>query len=209
MRLLTFILSLISFVALQAQKTSLTQRLHEVDRAIEESPRYVAQREARITEARRNYGAARQTAGKYEFALQLYELYKPFVSDSAIYFLREGIRLSDQLGDRSAAVYCRSLLAIRCANIGMYDEALCILDSINIEGVDTLTMGTYYAAYNNVYNELAYYTSRPHAFQLPRQSTGLRRADGEIPVAEKRDHPHAARATRSGRRKVGGCHENQ
>jgi DNA-binding CsgD family transcriptional regulator len=158
MRLLTFILSLISFMALQAQKTSLTQRLHEVDRAIEESPRYVAQREARITEARRNYGAARQTAGKYEFALQLYELYKPFVSDSAIYFLREGIRLSDQLGDRSAAVYCRSLLAIRCANIGMYDEALCILDSIHIEGVDTLTMGTYYAAYNNVYNELAYYT---------------------------------------------------
>jgi DNA-binding CsgD family transcriptional regulator len=40
----------------------------------------------------------------------------------------------------------------------MYDEALNILDSIRVDGVDTLTLGTYYEAYNNVYNELQYYT---------------------------------------------------
>jgi DNA-binding CsgD family transcriptional regulator len=40
----------------------------------------------------------------------------------------------------------------------MYDEALNILDSIRPSGIDTLTLGVYYDAYNNVYSELAYYT---------------------------------------------------
>ena len=40
----------------------------------------------------------------------------------------------------------------------MYDEALNILDSIRPAGIDTLTLGVYYDAYNNVYSELAYYT---------------------------------------------------
>ena len=44
----------------------------------------------------------------------------------------------------------------------MYDEALNILDSIATRPspltIDTLALGTYYEAYNNVYSELAYYT---------------------------------------------------
>ena len=40
----------------------------------------------------------------------------------------------------------------------MYDEALIFLDSIRTEGIDTLALGTYYEAYNNVYSELSYYT---------------------------------------------------
>ena len=40
----------------------------------------------------------------------------------------------------------------------MYDEALNILDSIKVQNIDTLSLGTYYEAYNNVYSELAYYT---------------------------------------------------
>ena len=75
-----------------------------------------------------------------------------------MYFLRQCISLADKMGDQSSAVRCRSLLAIRCSNIGMYDEALNILDSINVQHIDTLSLGTYYEAYNNVYSELAYYT---------------------------------------------------
>ena len=75
-----------------------------------------------------------------------------------MYFLHQCITLADNMGDRSAAVRCRSLMAIRCSNIGMYDEALNILDSIRPEGIDSLALGTYYEAYNNVYSELSYYT---------------------------------------------------
>ena len=140
--------------------------LAEVDQAVEQSHRYVTQREARISKARQKYDRARQLTARYECGLQLYELYKPFISDSALFFLQQCISLADSLNDRSAAVRCRSLLAIRSVNIGMYDEALCILDSLTSYirpltsdiVIDSLALGTYYEAYDNVYSELSYYT---------------------------------------------------
>ena len=130
----------------------------KIDEAIARSPEYVARHELKIGEVRRALGAETTPSGRFQQNFRLYELYKPFVSDSAMYFLRQCIQLADGMGDHSSSVRCRSLLAIRCSNIGMYDEALSILDSIRTSGIDTLALGTYYEAYNNVYSELSYYT---------------------------------------------------
>ena len=164
-RLLTIILLLLPIV-LCAQQVDIESRYKQIDEAIAESPRYVAQREAKITAARNAY---EQTNGqqKYEESYRLYELYRPFVSDSAIYFLRQCITLAEELGDYNGSVRCRSQLAIRCSNTGLYDEALNILDSINLgSGLDKLVLGTYYEAYNNVYGELSYYTRLDDMRQL-------------------------------------------
>ena len=153
-------------MAICAQQVDIESRYKQIDEAIAESPRYVAQREAKITAARNAY---EQTNGqqKYEESYRLYELYRPFVSDSAIYFLRQCITLAEELGDHNSSVRCRSLLAIRCSNTGLYDEALNILDSINLgSGLDKLVLGTYYEAYNNVYGELSYYTRLDDMRQL-------------------------------------------
>ena len=130
----------------------------KIDEAIARSPEYVARHELKIGEVRRALGAETTPSGRFQQNFRLYELYKPFVSDSAMYFLRQCIQQADGMGDHSSSVRCRSLLAIRCSNIGMYDEALSILDSIRTSGIDTLALGTYYEAYNNVYSELSYYT---------------------------------------------------
>ena len=156
-QLLTLFLVLFPTV-LCAQQVDLESRYRQIDKAIAESPRYVALREAKITAAR---NAFEQSSGqqKYEEGYRLYELYRPFVSDSAIYFLRQCIELAEQQGDHASSVRCRSQLAIRCSNIGLYDEALNILDSIRLgSGLDKLVLGTYYEAYNNIYGELSYYT---------------------------------------------------
>ena len=156
-QLLTFCMVFFPMV-LCAQQVDLESRYKQIDEAIAESPRYVAQREAKITAARH---AFEQTSGKqkYEESYRLYELYRPFVSDSAIYFIRQCITLAEQQGDYAASVRCRSQLAIRCSNIGLYDEALNILDSIRPDkNLDKMVLGTYYEAYNNVYGELSYYT---------------------------------------------------
>ena len=156
-RLLTAVLLLFTMV-MCAQQVDLVSRYKQIDEAIAESPRYVAQREAKITAARHAYEHA-SGQQKYEEGYRLFELYRPLVSDSAIYFLRECIALAEQQGNHAASVRCRSQLAIRCSNIGLYDEALNILDSIRRgNGLDKTVMGTYYEAYNNVYGELAYYT---------------------------------------------------
>ena len=141
-----------------AQDTNFESRLKQIDEAIVASPLYVAQREASITTARHAFARATGRQ-KYEEGYRLYELYRPLVSDSAIYFIRQCITLAEQQGDLSSAIRCRAQLAIRCTNIGMYDEALNILDSIRLQGqVDQSVLGVYYEAYNNVYSELSYYT---------------------------------------------------
>ena len=139
-------------------KKSLADYCKQIDEAIAHSADYVAAHEKKIGEAKHALNFEASDKGKYQLNFQLYELYKPFVSDSAMFFLGKCIQLADGLGDASAAVKCRSLMAIKCANIGMYDEALNILDSIRPVGIDTLTLGVYYDAYSNVYSELAYYT---------------------------------------------------
>ena len=158
MRHLFILLAVLMSPTLFAQYQLPLQKLEEIDHAIANSSEYVTKREARITEARKTFVEVKDTSAKYETVLQLYDLYRPFVSDSAIFFLREAIRLADIMGDASEKVRCRSMMALRCSNIGMYDEAIAILDSIQTAGISQQALGEYYRARNNVYNELAYYT---------------------------------------------------
>ena len=163
--LLLLVLLTVVGVGSAARHHDLTSYCKAVDEAIAHSADYVAAHEQKIGVARRELAYETSAKGKYQCNYKLYELYKPFVSDSAMYFLRQCIALADGMGDVSSAVKCRSQLAIRCSNIGMYDEALSILDSVKNLNVDTLALGTYYEAYNNVYSELAYYTHLDYMHQ--------------------------------------------
>ncbi len=172
MRLLSILPIIFWSLSIHAQERDLESRLQQVDQAIAESPKYVAELERHITASRQAFEGATGTE-RFEAGFRLYELYRPFVSDSAIYFLHECAQLAHELGDASAVVRCQSLLAIRCSNIGLYDEALNILDSIQIgKTIAKSDLGTYYEAYNNVYGELSYYTrleSMKHRYQQEEQ----------------------------------------
>ena len=142
----------------QAHAYDIEKLCQPIDEAIRRSPQYVAAYEQKISAARRDFEQETDRKRKYEKGFHLYQLYRPFVADSAMFFLEQCVALAEQEGNRSEAVRCRSLLGLRCSNIGMYDEALLILDSIKTAGADKETLGAYYEAYNNVYSELAYYT---------------------------------------------------
>ncbi len=144
-----------------AQEKSLPELLRNIDDAIGQSPQYVAAYEVQIDEARRKHEQAHTDGQRYETAFALYELYRPFINDSAMFFLKECIGLTEKTGQRSDNVRCRALLAWRCSSTGMYNEAFNILDSISTEGADSAALGEYAHAYNNVYNEMAYYTQMP------------------------------------------------
>jgi len=166
-------------------QNNLTEYCRQIDEAIAHSQDYVAAHEQKIAEARKALALETTSRGKFQQNFRLFELYKPFVSDSAIFFLQQCIALADGMNNRSDAIRCRSLLAIRCSNIGLYDEALNILDSINSQfsilrsasrqgdafpiknaQLDSLALGTYFEAYNNVYNELSYYTRLENMHQF-------------------------------------------
>ena len=162
--LLLFTTCLSLFPITGAAQSDMKEYCQKIDEAIAHSQDYVAAHELKIGEARRVLAIETTPSGKYQQNYRLYTLYKPFVSDSAMFFLRQCIALAEDMGDASSVVQCKAQLAIRCSNIGMYDEALMILDSISIPSssvnlpIDSIALGTYYEAYNNVYSELAYYT---------------------------------------------------
>jgi len=153
-----FTLFAVFLSATQAHGYDIDKLCKPIDEAILQSPQYVDAYKQKITKARHDYDRETDLKRKYEKGFRLYQLYRPFVADSAMFFLQQCMVLAEQTGRRSEAVRCRSLLGLRCSNIGMYDEALLILDSIQTAGVDDETLGVYYEAYNNVYSELAYYT---------------------------------------------------
>ena len=123
-----------------------------LDREIEQFPRYVAQHDQVVAQLLKKLRNATDDAERYDLNYQLYEKYYPFKNDSAVFYLRNCVQLARQMNQLEKADHCSSLMALRCSNTGMYDEALNILEAIQIHS------GTYYRAYAHVYNELAYYT---------------------------------------------------
>lgn len=132
--------------------------IHVIDDEIAHSDDYVAQREARINTLRSALNKTDNPYSAYELSFNLYEEYRPFVNDSAIYFLNRCIDYAIKLQQPAKANLCRSLLALRCSNTGMYDESLYILSNINVDEMDKKSIGVFYYALTHVYNELAYYT---------------------------------------------------
>ena len=132
--------------------------LHLIDEAVNRSGEYIAQKEKRITLLRNDFQKEHDKQKAYHMAFKLYEEYRPFINDSAIYYLNRCIALATALGDPQRVGLCRSWLALRCSNSGMYSEALDILKQVNADEMDENSLGAYYFAYVHVYGELAYYT---------------------------------------------------
>ena len=170
-RLLSILLLLCLGLPLEckARSVNLDSLYAALDEAIAQYPVYVARHEKRLSDLRAEYLRAGGDSARYSLLFKMYEGYKAFVNDSAIYYLNRCIRLADSLADRSAAVKCRSLLALRCSNTGMYDEAQRILSGIQPEGISKEALGIYYNANQHVYNELAYYTRMDDMYRIYRE----------------------------------------
>ena len=129
-----------------------------LDNEIERFPEYVAVHDREVALLTEELRQAKDDALRYDLNYRLYDKYRPFINDSAIYYLRNCIELAEKLHQPARVNECRSLLALRCSNTGMYDEALEMINQVEPALLDTAGLGIYYEARNHVYNELAYYT---------------------------------------------------
>jgi DNA-binding CsgD family transcriptional regulator/septal ring factor EnvC (AmiA/AmiB activator) len=156
--LLTILLALAMPLCSQAHSSDLNTLLEQLDETIEHSNLYVAKRTHQITLLQHKLKLTRDLAKRYEVNFELFKAYKPFINDSAISYLNRCIQLAKQLKEPSKEVLCKSLLALRCSNTGMYNESLYILKDVNPAGTDNRAKGTYYFALAHVYGEITYYT---------------------------------------------------
>lgn len=157
-QLILYLLCLVLPAPIMAKDAKLDSLLTLIDQAIDNSQQYVAAKEQRITLLKSELQKAGDDFNRYDLSFRLYEEYKPFINDSAIYYLNHCTALAYKHARPDKAHECQVLLAILCSNTGMYDEALSVLSRVDSTLLRGTPLGTYYFAYSHVYGELAYYT---------------------------------------------------
>lgn len=138
--------------------TGINDLLSELDDAIDHSKNYVAKRNRRIMDLRKEIRKTKDARSQYRLSFSLFREYRPLNNDSAIYFLRCCTDAAMRSGNISKAYLSKSLTAQRCAAVGMFDEAKEFLAQIKPEQMEKADIGYYYYAYSYLYGELAYYS---------------------------------------------------
>ena len=155
---LLLLLALMLGLTATAQKYDVESVFQQIDKAIDHSPEYVSEYETQIEEQRQQYVKAVTTEDKFQLAFRLYELYKAFMNDSALYYVDEAEQWAAKLGDAAQAGNCRVLRAFQCSTVGYYSEALLFLKTVDKQKLDSVGLKNYYTTQMHVYGELGYYS---------------------------------------------------
>lgn len=166
-RILTLFWTLfLGIVSVYGEPGELAKLYNTLDSVIAKFDDYKEIAEKRKARLRQQFEDSRGLARRYELAMKLYDEYKAFNNDSAIYYINKCIELAVQLDDKTKENLSRARLAFQCSSTGMYNEAVDILEKIDTVGASREVLGEYYTAYVHVYGELAYYTKLKNFCEL-------------------------------------------
>ena len=158
------------------------ETLQTLYRLMEEKETYMAVKEQQIDGIRKMLATPRMSdEQRYDVNLQLFNEFKTYITDSAIYYAKENIAIGEKL--LSSERINDSMLDLASLNIisGMYFEASDLLTSIERE---TLTPGQlikYFDNYKQLYRSYAF--NNPYATQYAVQSNHYR--DSLLQVLDK------------------------
>lgn len=130
-----------------------------LDSKIRQDKTYIEIKEIRINGLRKD--KQNKTVTKevvYDLNKRLYEEYKAYISDSAIYYLNQNLEISDQLGDTYKHNETNIAMGRLCSSLGMYVEALDAISKVSRKELDRRQAVNYYLCYKNIYGGLALYT---------------------------------------------------
>ena len=156
-QIVTLLLTL-SALTVSAQDKDLEGLYRQIDEAIDHFPEYVARHETQISDASRAYRLAHQPADQYAQAFRLYELYRAYKSDSALIYLDKAERAAAAMNRTDLVGRCCALKAFQCSTVGLYHEALELLNTVDKSRLDSAGLTHYYRAQMHVYGEMGYYT---------------------------------------------------
>jgi len=145
-------------LAVSAQGKDVEALCQQIDEAIVHFPDYVARHESRIAESRKAYRQAHTPQAQYTQAFQLYELYHAYMNDSSLACLDKAEMAAQAMNRPDLIGNCRALKAFQCSTVGLYNESLKILKSIDTTQLDSSGLANYYRSQMHVYGELGYYT---------------------------------------------------
>ncbi|MBQ6378579.1 MAG: hypothetical protein IJJ56_07275, partial [Prevotella sp.] len=96
------------------EEMDLQELYQQIDDAIDQSPEYVAKRLSQIDDTRQMFLSESTLEKRFALAEQLFELYKPYRNDSALYMADLCISLADSLNRKDMVGLYLSQKAHQC-----------------------------------------------------------------------------------------------
>lgn len=146
--------------SLNEESIDLEALYQQIDEAISQSPIYVNEHRKQIAAYRDSLRMESTPEKQIIMAEQLFELYRPYKNDSALFFAEQCIRLAKSLRRPDLAGRYRSLLALQCSTSDMLTESLEQLRLVNRPALTDKELVDYYNAWMHVCGEMATLTQR-------------------------------------------------
>lgn len=166
-----FIISVISLFGLNlveasAQRSekivSLKNIYRQIDEAIAQSPIYVEEYKTKLKKQKDLFYDETDAEKKLMDGMMLFDMYRSFNNDSALFYLGRCITMADELGFQELAGQARAKMARQCSNSGMYVEAKELLDQVNPSLLTKEGKTDYYEACSHLCGEIANYSLLPN-----------------------------------------------
>ncbi|MBB3188137.1 DUF6377 domain-containing protein [Microbacter margulisiae] len=137
-------------------RSGIDSLLHVLDQTIDNHAIYDQQKEAKLHHLKELLKMAPSDELRYNLCGQLFDEYKTYISDSALNYARLKLQIAEKLQDQNKLNDARLNLASIMGTVGMYNEALDIVKSVNIRYSPDLK-AYYFYIYRTIYGYLADY----------------------------------------------------
>lgn len=156
--LLFFVLFFLSSNSCWA-KNELDSLFLELDNKIKKKDLYIELKEIRIKELKsENTSANLSINNAYSLNTLLYKEYRSYISDSAIIYLNKNLDIADLLKDPVKINDTSISMANLFATLGMYKEAIDMIERVKKEYLDKSQTIQYYLTMRIIYNNLGLYS---------------------------------------------------
>ena len=127
----------------------------QLDYAIKHKQQYVKQKEKKIAGLKRNLLGDLSTQQEYDCNKKLYQEYRKFKLDSAIYYVKRNVQIGGILQDENLSEEARLQLANLYSSSGKYRESELLLQKINKKKLSPALFPLYYEAYSQFFEHYA------------------------------------------------------
>lgn len=160
MKLLTFILTLFCLsVHLFSSEPSLNSLFKELDEKISHKEVYIELKNSKIDNIKADKRKLNSSPSlNYALNQSLYNEYKSYVSDSAIFYLNENLKIAETLNDQYRINETSISLAYIFTSLGLYKEAIDVMSNVETRFFDEKQKVQYYLTNRYIYSGLALYT---------------------------------------------------
>jgi len=140
-------------------KANIDSLLHVLDNKIANNDSYIELKNSRIEDLYTEKNKVNNSPSKiYDLNLSLYREYRFYISDSAIHYLNLNLDIAHYLKDQYKINEISIAMAYMFSRLGMYKEAIDMMNDIKKDYFDKAQRIDYYSAYKFIYVGLRLYT---------------------------------------------------